>query len=459
MDRIARRYAPMSRDHIPGFPNKMTKVDWSKNFLVFRNMEGNDAALHLVKFHIHVHKLNIDFPKDCLMKVFMATLEDEARSWYESLPSDPIYCLKDFHTMFFEKYKESYPSLILVQNCCSHVHSFIENLENFYGDNELMDGEIMEALYENPFQQHEENLEDSHQHAQETLQADQDLSTMGTDEREGSISDLSIEEDSMQGNQVSISECDKVKSAISDLNLDRDDQDYLVLNPIKESSAVEIIWYEEDKVIDQSLHEEVIQSFHEKQDEIFVQVSEKSSFNNSVVNHNFDSLIAMSYEDDQQCFQVSEDQDCHSDFPCFEMLFQEDKTCLSKRKQKVISPLSEDEIDQLLKGHVTAQAKANPQCAHGQEGDGETSSSVENDDSLVISFIDQQTYNIFFHEDDKAIMFDDLEDCFLFKNDLDHEVEEYKLERDNMSKFLMVKEFIANTHMAEAYTSMCLPIN
>ena len=166
------------------------------------------------------------------MRMFMATLEDEARSWYESLPSDPIYCLKDFHTMFFEKYKESYPSLILVQNCCSHVHSFIENLENFYGDNELMDGEIMEALYENPFQQHEENLEDSHQHAQETLQADQDLSTMGTDEREGSISDLSIEEDSMQGNQVSISECDKVKSAISDLNLDRDDQDYLVLNPI-----------------------------------------------------------------------------------------------------------------------------------------------------------------------------------------------------------------------------------
>lgn len=42
--------------------------------------------------------------------------------------------------MFFEKYKESYPSLILVQNYCSHVHSFIEYLENFYGDNELMDG-------------------------------------------------------------------------------------------------------------------------------------------------------------------------------------------------------------------------------------------------------------------------------------------------------------------------------
>ena len=55
-------------------------------------------------------------------------------------------------------------------------------------------------------------------------------------------------------------------------------------------------------------------------------------------------------------------------------------------------------------------------------------------------------------------MFDNLEDCFLFKNDLDHEVEEYELERDNMLGFLMVKEPTANTQMEEAYTSMCLPI-
>ena len=67
---------------------------------------------------------------------------------------------------------------------------------------------------------------------------------------------------------------------------------------MKENSTVEIIWNEEDRVIDpnllisleQSLHEEVIQSVHEKQDEIFVQASEKSSFNNSVIN---DNLISM----------------------------------------------------------------------------------------------------------------------------------------------------------------------
>ena len=55
-------------------------------------------------------------------------------------------------------------------------------------------------------------------------------------------------------------------------------------------------------------------------------------------------------------------------------------------------------------------------------------------------------------------MFDNLEDFFLFKNDLDHEVEEYELERDNMPEFIMVKEPTANTQMEKAYTSLCLPI-
>ena len=136
----------------------------------------------------------------------------------------------------------------------------------------------------------------------------------------------------------------------------------------------------------------------------------------------------------------------------------EDNHCLSKRKQKVLSPLSEDEIDQLLKGHVSVEATTDLQCTHSQESVGETSSSFENDDGLVISFIDQQTDNIFFHKDDKAVMFDNLEDCFLFKNDLDHEDEEYELERDNMPGFLMVKEPTANTQMAEAHTSLCIPI-
>ena len=72
--------------------------------------------------------------------------------------------------MFFERYQESCPSLILVQNYCKHVHSFIKNLEKFYEDDDFMDDEIMEALYENPFQSHKESLEDTYQDAQGNLQ-------------------------------------------------------------------------------------------------------------------------------------------------------------------------------------------------------------------------------------------------------------------------------------------------
>jgi len=68
----------------------------------------------------------------------------------------------------------------------------------------------------------------------------------------------------------------------------------------------------------------------------------------------------------------------------------EDNHCLSKRKKKGSYPLSEDEIDQLLHGHVTTQVNADLQCALGQKGDGGSSSSFENDASLVSSFIDQQ---------------------------------------------------------------------
>ena len=64
------------------------------------------------------------------------------------------------------------------------------------------------------------------------------------DERESFISDLPTEEDNMHGSQVSISECDNVQSIFSDLDPDCGNQEYLVLNPIKENYVVEIIWHE-----------------------------------------------------------------------------------------------------------------------------------------------------------------------------------------------------------------------
>jgi len=135
--------------------------------------------------------------------------------------------------------------------------------------------------------------------------------------------------------------------------------------------------------------------------------------------------------------------------PCQTLGGKEDNYYFNKGKQKVLSPLSEDEIDQLLKSHVTAQANASLQCSHSQEGVSETSSSFENENSIEIRFIDQLIDIAFFHEDDRAVMLDNLEEFVLFKNDLDYEFQEYEPERDSMpeikSGFLMLDEFIANT--------------
>ena len=85
------------------------------------------------------------------MKMFMATLEGDARSWYEGLPLESLFSLTNFHTVFHENCKNQYPSLLLVQDCCTHVKGFIDDLENMYSDDELVDEDISEILYENPF--------------------------------------------------------------------------------------------------------------------------------------------------------------------------------------------------------------------------------------------------------------------------------------------------------------------
>ena len=56
----------------------------------------------------------------------------------------------------------------MVQDCCTHVKGFIGDLENMYSDDELVDEELLEILYENPFQKKETQI--SYLHIQEKSQ-------------------------------------------------------------------------------------------------------------------------------------------------------------------------------------------------------------------------------------------------------------------------------------------------
>lgn len=66
----------MHRDHVLGFPNRMPRVDWKTYLPKFKHGKCDDATLHLIRFHMHVHKLRINFHEYCLMEMFMITLEE-----------------------------------------------------------------------------------------------------------------------------------------------------------------------------------------------------------------------------------------------------------------------------------------------------------------------------------------------------------------------------------------------
>lgn len=125
MNSTTRRYAHMNCGHIFGFPNWIPCIDWKTDLPKFIDGNEDDAILHLIKFHWHIHKLGIRFYEDCLMKMFMATLVGKIRSWYEGLKLGSLFSLKEFHTTFFEFYGKSHHSFLLFEDCCESCENYI----------------------------------------------------------------------------------------------------------------------------------------------------------------------------------------------------------------------------------------------------------------------------------------------------------------------------------------------
>ena len=96
----------MNCAHIPSFLNRIPNVDWKTCLPKFKNQKSDDDVLHLVRFHMHICKLGVKLHEDSLMKMFMVSLEGNARSWYEGLLAEILYSLKDFHTIFHEHFKD-----------------------------------------------------------------------------------------------------------------------------------------------------------------------------------------------------------------------------------------------------------------------------------------------------------------------------------------------------------------
>ena len=110
--------------------------------------KGDDAAIHLFIFHKHIHKLGVGWHEDSLMKLFMFSLEGYARSWYEGLLVESLSSLKYFHTIFHEHFKRHYPYFLFLQDCCTRDREFIENVKDECGDDQYLDEEVLDILYE-----------------------------------------------------------------------------------------------------------------------------------------------------------------------------------------------------------------------------------------------------------------------------------------------------------------------
>ena len=79
---------------------------------------------------MHIHSLGVKLHEECLMKMFMVTLEEKERSWYERLRHAIIHSLKYSYSVFFENYKENYPSIMLVETLVEILRIFFNIWES-----------------------------------------------------------------------------------------------------------------------------------------------------------------------------------------------------------------------------------------------------------------------------------------------------------------------------------------
>ena len=61
----------------------------------------------MIKFYMHIHRLVVEIHEDLLMKIFMVTLGEKARFWYEKFPSASLCSLKDLYVAFCKTYKQN----------------------------------------------------------------------------------------------------------------------------------------------------------------------------------------------------------------------------------------------------------------------------------------------------------------------------------------------------------------
>ena len=91
---LAQRFAPFNFSFVPNFPNVVPTMDeWGDFFPTFREHRDDNPTEHLCEFNELMHQWEIHH-EDVLMKMFMLSLDGDAREWYRSLPPTSISSLE-----------------------------------------------------------------------------------------------------------------------------------------------------------------------------------------------------------------------------------------------------------------------------------------------------------------------------------------------------------------------------
>jgi hypothetical protein len=135
---LARRFAPLDFSTVPGFPHPVPSIDiWGDHLPRFAEKKGDNPSDHLIRFHQCMIQLDINH-EDVLMKMFVFSLEGDAREWYRSLPPSSISSLKEFHTVFHHRCERFFSREILLEGCCEEFHSHIQNVYSSSCEHEIL---------------------------------------------------------------------------------------------------------------------------------------------------------------------------------------------------------------------------------------------------------------------------------------------------------------------------------
>jgi hypothetical protein len=162
---LARRFSPLNFSVIDRYPHPMPQIDEWKDLLPrFYEVEDDNPFEHVHEFHALMQQLDIHH-EDILMKMFMYSLEGDARKWYRTLLAYSISSLKEFHDVFYSHCKIIYIVERLFENCCEGYASYIQD-STIYSSNSDDEGDDcreqnLDDKFHNYFPKFEEQIHHS----------------------------------------------------------------------------------------------------------------------------------------------------------------------------------------------------------------------------------------------------------------------------------------------------------